>query len=344
MNRYYLEGCEASRALFVVDPTTSYLSLRMIPPERLFYTWSPFPLAKLFFDALRNEEPGEVAFGGSVSTNAYDLALKLGCRRVLLAGQDLSFTGGLAHAKGAVLEERLNYRESRFFRREMHNYLQLSALPVRMLPGDVRANDKLAIFHAWFERRFAADLAEQPSLEILNVASAGARFESVERAPLAEVTFNDHERRPDLASALAQAPVDFDAAGFADRLAQLARDFQKFSGLLAPGIEDSRSLYEQARSGRRDADYERLLGNMQRLDENVRAESEMMDIAGSAMQKVIFQITENYRKDLSEAEAADPHVASAKQSMLLYEGLYGAAQDHARWFRQAARLQTMHAD
>lgn len=337
VNRYYLEGCENSRALFVVDPTTSYLSLRLIPPERLFYTWSPFPLAKLFYDHLQ-EEPGEIAFGGSVSTNAYDLALKLGCRRVLLAGQDLSFTGGLAHAKGAVLEERLNYKESRCFRREMHNYRQLSALPVRILPGNVRANDKLVIFHGWFERRFAADLADRPELEILNLASAGAEFRSVRRSSFADLKFSEQDRLPKLTHRIANDPLEFDTLTFTARLRSLAGEFQEFAVLLEPGIRDSKLLYDRARKGHRDRTYESLLKKMEGLDEKIRKQSEMMDLAGSAMQKVIFQITENYRNDLSEEEAADPHVASAKQSMLLYEGLKNAADDHARWFYRAARL------
>ena len=359
LNRYYLEGCEQSAALFVADPTTSYLSLRLLAPERLFYTWSPFPLAKLFYDHL-DEEPGEVAFGGSVSTNAYDLALKLGCRRVLFAGQDLSFTGGLAHAKGAVLEERLNYKESRLFRREMHNYRQLSALPVRYLPGyspvdvpgkaagrsggatRVRANDKLVIFHGWFERRFAADLAERANFEIFNVGSAGAEFRGVPRVTVAEVKFTEQDQRPDFEELIAPEPARFDRGAFKRRLSDLVGQFENFGELLKPGIENSRALYDRARRGQRDRRYEELRKKMQDLDNRVREQSELMDLAGGAMQKVIFQITENYRgqQELTDAEATDPHIVSAKQSVLLYEGLHAAAALHAGWFRRAARLAT----
>ncbi len=373
VNRYYLEGCEDSRALFVVDPTTCYASLRLLPPERLYYLWSPFPLAKLFFDAL-DEAPGEVAFGGSVSTNAYDLALKMGWRRVLLAGQDLSFTGGLAHAKGAVLEERLNYKETRYFRREMHNYRQLSALPVRYLAGSdvpdmidaragrapeagaggnvthaagqVRANDKLVIFHRWFSQRFAADLRDRPELELLNLASSGAEFPGVARVRPQNVEFRAEDRAPDAAgwqSARANAAhTRFDAAGFQERLAALAEECAGFAELLEPGVRDSAALYERASKGRRDAKYDALLEQMQRLDERVRQRSELMELAGSAMQKQIFQITENYRKELSQEEAADPHLASAKQSQLLYSGLLSAARDYERWFGRAARLCARH--
>lgn len=363
VNRYYLEGCEDSRALFVVDPTTCYASLRLLPPERLYYLWSPFPLAKLFFDAL-DEAPGEVAFGGSVSTNAYDLALKMGCRRVLLAGQDLSFTGGLAHAKGAVLEERLNYRETRYFRRELHNYRQLSALPVRYLPGrdvpdmicadagdakrsagQVRANDKLVIFHRWFSQRFAADLRDYPELELLNLASSGAEFPGVARVLPENVEFRTQDRAPAAAGwqgKLAEAAhPHFDSAGFQQRLAELAEECARFAELLEPGVRDSAALYGRASQGQRDAKYDALLKQMRRLDERVRQQSELMELAGSAMQKQIFQITENYRKELSPEEAADPHLASAKQSQLLYSGLLSAARDYERWFARAARLCAM---
>jgi hypothetical protein len=63
-----------------------------------------------------------------VSTNAYDLARKMGCNPVFLVGQDLAFSDGQVHARGAALEERLSWKESRVNRREMHNYAQLTAI------------------------------------------------------------------------------------------------------------------------------------------------------------------------------------------------------------------------
>lgn len=114
LNSKYLEGYTGDTA-FVFDPTTSYHSLRLSSVAKGgFFTSSPFPWIKLIESNL-NEGIGSLDFGGSVSTNATSLAEKMGARSILFLGQDLSFPGTLAHCKGAVLEERLNFLEKRKF-------------------------------------------------------------------------------------------------------------------------------------------------------------------------------------------------------------------------------------
>lgn len=354
VNRFYLEGyfdgtlTSERRAFVLVDPTTSYLTLRMIPPERLLYAWTPFPLARLLFDHLR-EDVGEIAFGGSVSTNAYDLALKLGCRRIFLAGQDLSFTGGQAHTKGAVLEERLNLKEHRTFRREMHNYRQFSALPVRFLPavldggarGEAPANDRLVIFHRWFQRRFAADLAGGHVDELVNTTPRGAVFDvpGLERRSLADVVQTLPGAKFSLRHILQDAPpARFDVPGFREHLAALSADFHGYAELLREAEALAEQVYARAQKGDHGAEYRQGLERLDVFDERLRSHTDMADVAGGSIQRIILRITENFRNDLEPADAADPHRAAAKQSLLLYGGLREAAEDHARWLGKSARI------
>ena len=121
-----------------------------------FFTSSPFPLLQIYTKHL-SVEPGEIPFGGSVSTNAVSLAELMGASNVYFVGQDLAFTGGFAHCKGAILEERLNFKESRYFKREKHNYNQLSALPKLISVGydgeKYHSNEKMQIFQKWFGDR-----------------------------------------------------------------------------------------------------------------------------------------------------------------------------------------------
>ena len=128
------------------------------------------------------DEIGELDFGGSVSTNAASLADKMQ-GRVYLLGQDLAFTDGFAHAKGAVLEERLNYTESRFKRRELHNYRQIHYLPpvrVRGLKGEIHtANEKLQIFNKWFSDKSADH-------DWTNLTSSGAEIKGMKYASFEE--------------------------------------------------------------------------------------------------------------------------------------------------------------
>ena len=180
VNFYHLAGHSNSTSL-VADPSASPLALRRWSGP-IYYTGNPFPLFASLWKALFSNPtmPDELAYGGSVSTNAYDFAQYLGCVSVLLVGQDLSFTGSRVHASGSALEERLQYIESRTMSRETANYRQRFAIPVVPLPGEkgsaVHSNDKLKVFFDWFNRRFQED---KDKLEIGIARSGGAEFSEV---------------------------------------------------------------------------------------------------------------------------------------------------------------------
>ncbi len=332
LNRYYLEGF-ADSSWIVIDPTTTYLTPRLAGADRLVFTSSPFALAKLFFDYCE-ESVGELAFGGSVSTNAYDLAVRMGCRRILLIGQDLAFTNGLAHSPGAILEERLNFRERRTFRRELHNYRQLSALPVRGLPGaggPVATNDKLTIFYRWFARRFRKDRAR--GVEIYNLTGGGAVFED---APGEDAARLFAQARPvrfdDCVRERLAPPLEFRAREFDRRLAALAREFRDYGALLARGETLAARSLDLARLGDHGAEYRRLQAELSQLEARALNQPELSAIAGGAVQSAIFQITENFRNASAGLEKENPHLALAEKTHALYSGLRQAVELHARWF------------
>src|SRR6185295_15940223 len=80
------------------------------------------------------------------------------------------------HCKGAILEERLNFLESRKFRREHHNFKQMSALPVKWVESvtgkKLKTNEKLLIFKKWFEER----IKDRPWR---NLGKDGAKLEGI---------------------------------------------------------------------------------------------------------------------------------------------------------------------
>jgi hypothetical protein len=187
VNRVFLEGYRG-KARIVLDPTVSHHTAKYAARNPVHVTATPFQLGRLFA-AMLGEEPGEISFGGSVSTNAYDLARKMGCNPVFLVGQDLAFSDGQVHARGAALEERLSWKESRVNRREMHNYAQLTAitpLAVEDLRGGLsQTNGKLTIFYRWFEARFETD--QKSGLKTVNCTRRGALFRSARQGSLDEL-------------------------------------------------------------------------------------------------------------------------------------------------------------
>lgn len=312
VNRCYLEGYDGD-ALIVADPTASRFALRHVVADRIRYFWSPFAMAQLFFEAIK-VKAGEIAFGGSVSTNAYDLARKMGCDPVFVTGQDLSFPDGEVHCKGATLEERLNWKESRTFRRELHNYRQLSALPPVLLPGLTRAtertNDKLVIFYRWFERRFRKDL--ENGLRIRNCTARGARFEFLEMAELGELASFPDILRGEILSGH-NNPED-----------QTRKLLQALESLEADFASSSKELELAVQMIRQEGSSQKTREILDRVDEELRKRKNALAILGNASQKAIHAVTESAQGD--------------ERALELYEALYSASLRYERWIQRSRRI------
>lgn len=309
VNRVYLEDY-AGNARIIIDPTVSPGALRHL--ENLYFFWSPFRLPQTFFP-LWQGGPGEIAFGGSVSTNAYDLARKLGCDPVYLVGQDLAFSDGQVHARGAILEERLNWKENRLFRREGHNRMQRAALPVLLLPGlngrAVETNEKLAIFYRWFERRFERDRSE--GLRVINATKRGASFRGMEKAEL-DISGEDVRRSREPAFT---GPA---SAEIAEQLEAFIAELVTVKGILRNGIALSTAIAQKAR---------RLAEGLDKVDESLREHSAMLDCLGLTAQRAILGITEG-------SSGAD----GLENTRKLYEALYDGACNYEIWFRKTLKI------
>ena len=332
LNSYYLEGYR-EESILVFDPTSSYLSLRgRANLKKGFVTSSPFPLMKLLEDNLE-EELGQVPFGGSVSTNSVSLAKLMG-GEIFLVGQDLSFSFGLAHAKGAILEERLSFKESRIFRRELHNHRQLTALPphfVKSKSGEmVRTNEKLLLFQKWFEQ-------ESTGRNWKNLSQSGLPISGI---PYADFMIFENKSDVNFSETLKQTlkPIPLNREKFLLTL----RDMQTGIKKLLPISQKAKFLAKDfyfAVQSKNGENVQNLLKKLNALDEELTKEKSIHSIISSSLQRVILAITEGYDHALNVEEKKDPMLSVAKKSLLLYEGLETSLEFHAKeCFKAIARL------
>ncbi|MBV6494402.1 MAG: hypothetical protein LDLANPLL_02435 [Turneriella sp.] len=191
VNHYFAQTSLAARATWVVDPVVCPPILRQI--KRLgtrTVFWNNVFLADSYF---RTMDRGDVAHGGSVSTNAFDVARQwLSLRseknlaRLILVGQDLSFSNRQAHVKGAVLEEQVFIRNNRLQGFERHNWRQMMAMRTewrRGIQGDmVRTNGKLLMFCDWFEMQ--VQNIDKEKIRLINATHAGAFLKGYEHLSL----------------------------------------------------------------------------------------------------------------------------------------------------------------
>ena len=344
VSRHYVTTHAASPATaFVIDPSVSYLCLRLLQNRSLFYFWSPFALAQLIFDCHNETEPGQIAFGGSVSTNAYDLAVQMGCDPILLLGQDLAFSQRQAHARGAALEELHYHQQSRLVRHELYHYRQMSALPVRYVRSihnkNLATNDKLLIFHQWFCRRLPGDV--QKGFHVANLSSDGAAFPGA-----APQNWRDYQDLPDqnwtLENLALAPPTKHDYAPAAQKLsakfAALAQDFTQYAQLSRQGHALAQQMLNTLPGvATPNTRYEKLLNEIKSIDAQLLQKSELSAIAGSVLQKLLLDITDAPLAQ-HKIESAQEHLRLAEQSRSIYKGLMQAAQSYKDALLRAERV------
>ncbi len=191
VNHHFTETSAAAKPHWVMDPVVCPAIPRALAMQGAkFSFWNNVFLSDA---VLRARDRGDVAHGGSVSTNAFDVARRWLARRpkdaapgrLILIGQDLSFPNRQAHCKGAVLEAQVYARSHRLSGMEQHNLRQMRALPVLWVKGirqsQVPTNAKLKIFLEWFSSRASE---RDPGLRLMNATHDGAHIAGFEHLDL----------------------------------------------------------------------------------------------------------------------------------------------------------------
>lgn len=117
----------------------------------------------------KNLESRVFETGGSVITTAFDVALKLGCRRLILLGVDFAYTNGELHASGThrsltVIEENMIY--------------------IKDIYGNHIATGKnLNIYRKWIEKK----ITEYGKGRVIDATEGGAYIEGTKVKSLQEV-------------------------------------------------------------------------------------------------------------------------------------------------------------
>jgi len=183
INARYFEGTDNTETVLVADP--------MVHPSVFRFFKGKTTVTSIAFEMMKwiensSGDKGEMCHGGSVSTNAYDFAKRLGAYPIILAGQDLAFTKGLAHAKGSYLDEQIHNKTNRISNAEMFNRRQLTFLPKIFLPGingkAIHTNQKMIIFIKWFESR------KDP--EIINASRDGVLLNGIKHIHDSDIELN----------------------------------------------------------------------------------------------------------------------------------------------------------
>lgn len=310
LNHHFAESPDAARSRWLMDPVVCPAiphRLQQLGAKAAF--WNNVFAADGIF---RSSDRGDVAHGGSVSTNAFDIAVRwLSARqgdtgRLILVGQDLSFSDRQAHCRGAVLEAAVFNRANRLYTMEQHNLRQMKAMPVLWQKGirqpQVRTNGKLRIFHDWFEAR-AAD-TDKSRVRLINATHDGAYLRGYEHLSLSD----------------ALAGLGKESATCAWQVANTGADMRTRAEKLITGLGDVyRITKENAALSRQKKPEPQTIQQLNANDAKLKATGIAREIAGLNAQALILKITE---------QGEEPDAAQ------FYSTLSRAAREVRHWARR----------
>jgi len=325
INARYFEGLKEIDTILVTDPTVHPSLFRFFKGQKVF-TGVAFEIMK-WIEKITGEK-GEITHGGSVSTNAYDFAKRLGCNKIIMVGQDLAFTEGLAHAKGSYLDEQLHNKTFKFKTIETFNRGQLTALPKIMIRGIksklVHTNQKMIIFLNWFEKH--------KDSKLINATFDGAYINGITHQDTVKIEFPELKENIKLkiknifnSEKISQEKKDIDIKKFDQKTNLMLKEIEQIIPELKKAITYSETLFNEISNKTNDqSKINYSLKKLDEIDKKIGSFSNIKDMIGITMQRVIHTINEGYDID-SEFKDFTEDEQVAKKSIYLYNGFLKGA-------------------
>jgi hypothetical protein len=129
---------------------------------------------------------GDIQSGGSVATSAFDLLLNMGCDPIILAGQDLAYTGREIHCSGTYHNDdwvpgitRLKNLESinqNIIRKRKIKYVKRYGNNSHVISDFI-----FDLYRSWFE-----DSSNRVSVSVINSTGNGAKINNTEEMSITE--------------------------------------------------------------------------------------------------------------------------------------------------------------
>ena len=242
-NYFHLEGVDSSGYTLVANPVTCPLILSSHRGEIIVTSYTE-PLVK-WLEKFTGDL-GTNLTGGSVATAAFDFALRLGCSPIILAGQDLAYTGGRSHSSGGQVEELLYKPPGQPLKPDEMNMRLLDMMELGRVEGNIGhtlyASQAMNAWKSWYEIRIGKE-----SIDCINGTEGGAVIKGAKRMCLQEAVMKYMGRPANLRERIrrnitGRRAVDRSAieSGLS-RLAEKAKEMKKLSSL---GVKEAEWIQE----------------------------------------------------------------------------------------------------
>ncbi len=205
----FFTGLDLSQIYWACCSWTNRRLMDEIKPEHIFYygycgdVWE-----KVLKENLKYDFP-DIASGGSVSIDAFLIALLLGFRKIVLIGQDLAFTGGVSHTKG--IEDALGDNDEYIKSRQI--------VDVEGIDGTILQTDyQMWFYKQWFEKTIRL---YKGNVKVIDATEGGAKIEGMEIRTLEDVIRIECTREFDIYEIEQNIPPMFTSNQQVEMLAKL---------------------------------------------------------------------------------------------------------------------------
>lgn len=197
INTRHFDRCEKTNSIIVSEPSTHPRVFRMYKKKQSLVLSSVFPLGIYLEQAFLYK--GKLLSGGSVSTQAFDLARHLGIKKIYIAGLDLGFPNKRTHFKGSFFEET--------FFSECNRLKPASSFQAEYIAsgypyyreanygGKVLSDMRMQNYINWFENELKVD----SNILTHNLSKFGSKIKGMEYYPFEKIS-NLEDSREDLDS------------------------------------------------------------------------------------------------------------------------------------------------
>ncbi len=246
-----------------------------------------------------------ITSGGSVSTEAFMLALHLGFRKIVLIGQDLAFTGGVSHTKGVedALGDNDEYIKSR-------HLVEVEGIDGTLLQTDYQ----MWIYKQWFEKAIRIN---KESIRVIDATEGGARIEGTEIQTLSNVIQTECTQEFSMYNIEKEIPPMFSAEKQQELLKTMKtirNDIILFENKVRKVIGQEEIVLKNVRENGNDTS--KVTTELQRLTEENKAieESDILDYISLYAQNEEYELGDSVYadEDLTPAQLVEKSLALLK--------------------------------
>ena len=277
----------------------------------IYFINSIFPLAKYFMEELGDR--GDITTGGSVSTAAYDFAIRIGANPIIMVGLDLSFPNYQTHIKGS-------YHEENFFTEIYKLDSYDSRIYKVLIAGNLREEKNIYNEKVWTDSRFdmyknwyEEQCEKNNKIKFYNATEGGIIINGMENIKLEELIkkFNDIEINIDNDDKNIERKNEI-LTNIKNGLIKIDGEISKIKPYVLNALELCEKINSELKRHRK---VDKLLENLNEFDIKILNISKVNEFLGITMQKTIKAITEGF---IFEDEKYDKSIVN---SYKLYEAM-----------------------